>query len=75
MAKTVNGDPRKRWKVKVMECTGTIQKTSMINGPKKMRGRANPKKMAGARVQGTVKTKLEIVEMAKTSLYPHIVSL
>ena len=47
----------------------------MINGPKKIRGRANPKKMAGTRVQGTVKTKLEIVEMEKTSLYPHIVSL
>ena len=41
-----------------MECTQNILPTKMMNGLKKIRGRENPKKRAGPREQGMVKTQL-----------------
>ena len=47
----------------------------MMDGMKKNIGRENPKKREGTRLQGIVKTKLEVVEMENVSLFPRIYDL
>ena len=47
----------------------------MMNGMDKRRLIENTTKSAGLREKGMVKTQLEIMEVPKASLYPHIRSL
>ena len=47
----------------------------MMNGLNKNIGREKPIKRAGKRVQGVVKTQLEVVEVENASLCTHIRSL
>ena len=64
MSKIGIGDPSTRLKVNFMECKWTTHQTSMMNGMKKNRGIYKPTERAGTSVKDTVKTKLEIVEVA-----------
>ena len=75
MSNIGGGSPSTRWKVNLMECTQTIQSTSMMNGLNKIRERYKPTKMESTSVQGMVKTKLEKVEVEKASLFTHRCSL
>ena len=54
-----------------MEWALTIHPISIMNGRNKNRGRDKPIKITGPILQGMVKTQLEIVEVGKSSLYPH----
>ena len=69
------GSPSTIWKGSLTECTWTIHPTIVINGLKENRRREKPKKIAGPSVQGMVKNQLEIVEVWKSSFFPHRCSL
>ena len=58
-----------------MECTWNIYSKRIIYGLNKNRGRDKGTKRAGTKLQGIVKTELELVEVRNASLYTHICSL
>ena len=65
------GSPNTIWELNLMECTCTIQPTSMKIGTKKNIGREKPTKSSGPIEQVMVKTELENVEVGKASLCTH----
>ena len=58
-----------------MECTWNIHSKIIIYGLNKNRGIEKDTKRAGTKLQGILKTELELVEVQNASLYTHICSL
>ena len=72
MANIGDGASSTRQKGNFVECTWNIHSKIIIDGLNKDRGRDKDNKRAGNKLQGIVKTELELVEVQNTSLYTHI---
>ena len=69
MANFGDGAPSTIQKGNFMECTWNIHPKRIIYGLNKNRGRDKDNKIAGTKLQGIVKTELELAEVQNASLY------